>query len=70
MGFFKHLACQAKISSLKLVKASLCFEFDLVKAWGLQVKMRLADEVTLFLSEKKLIIAIKAPITMLLVRQE
>jgi hypothetical protein len=55
---------------LKLVEASLCFEFDLVKVWGLHVKMRLAEEVTLFLSEKKLIIATKAPLTMLLVRQE
>ncbi len=55
---------------MKLVEASLCFELDLVKAWGLQVKMRLAEEVTLFLSVQKLIVVSKSLITMLLVRQE
>ena len=45
-------------------------ELDSDKAWGLQVNKRLAEVEILFLSDKILIIAIKAPVTMLLVRQE
>ena len=55
---------------MELVEASLGLELDSDKAWGLQVNKRLAEVEILFLSDKILIIAIKAPVTMLLVRQE